>query len=219
MLTQADHDHLNCPACGGSGHIEDATYAAVRNLLAERRRCISVEGWTPEHDDEHGPAILAEAAGCYAYWSADGERLPNMVPHEWPLDDDWWKPGKQYRMLEKAGQLILAAMECLDRAAGATSGIAEAKTAATPQAPQESAGVAPLTDEWVAQAVEALSAAHGALIKAAAGVVNLRTWGGAMTAHESGQCDEALRLLAIGIAESPAIAKVKAALAAAKDKP
>lgn len=49
----ADYAHLDCPACGGSGHVGDTRAGAFRDVLAERRRQIEVEGWTPEHDDEH----------------------------------------------------------------------------------------------------------------------------------------------------------------------
>ncbi|HBZ9867442.1 TPA: hypothetical protein MND73_004376 [Salmonella enterica subsp. houtenae] len=39
---------------------------AVCDVIAERYRQQSVEGWTSEHDDEHGDGELALAASCYA---------------------------------------------------------------------------------------------------------------------------------------------------------
>ena len=59
--------------CGGlprpEGISRDPTQA-VLDVLAERRRKIEVEGWTPEHDDEHSAHELAEAAACYCLSSA-----------------------------------------------------------------------------------------------------------------------------------------------------
>ncbi|STB30253.1 hypothetical protein [Citrobacter koseri] len=38
---------------------------AILDVIAERQRQQSVEGWTPEHDDEHCNGELAMAAVCY----------------------------------------------------------------------------------------------------------------------------------------------------------
>ena len=35
-------------------------------IAEERQRQISVEGWTPQHDDTHTDNSLAKAAACYA---------------------------------------------------------------------------------------------------------------------------------------------------------
>lgn len=90
---------------------------AARDVLAERQRQISVEGWTPEHDDfgADGPA-LAVAAGCYALFT---DAYPNYgePPPQWLWAASWWKPSTPRRDLVKAGALILAEIERLDRAA------------------------------------------------------------------------------------------------------
>ncbi|MEG2267851.1 MAG: DUF550 domain-containing protein, partial [Acinetobacter sp.] len=39
--------------------------SAANDIIAERQRQISEEGWTPEHDDEHDKGELAMAAVCY----------------------------------------------------------------------------------------------------------------------------------------------------------
>jgi hypothetical protein len=40
---------------------------AIDDVIAERQRQMSVEGWTREHDDrEHGSGELARAAAAYA---------------------------------------------------------------------------------------------------------------------------------------------------------
>lgn len=108
----ADYAHLDCPACGGSGHVGDTRAGAFRDVLAERRRQIEAEGWTPEHDGLHSTQELAFAAACYA--TADAGDPPPAV---WPWHLSWWKPADRRRNLEKAGALILAEIERLDRAA------------------------------------------------------------------------------------------------------
>lgn len=85
---------------------------AVLDVLAERRRQIETEGWTPEHDDEHSTQELAFAASCYA--TADEGDQPPAV---WPFHLSWWKPTDRRSNLEKAGALILAEIERLDRMA------------------------------------------------------------------------------------------------------
>lgn len=86
---------------------------AARDILTERQRQISAEGWTPAHDDQHGDGSLASAAACYAMAGA----YRNYEPREhWRWNDSWWKPSSDPRRnLEKAGALILAEMERIDR--------------------------------------------------------------------------------------------------------
>lgn len=82
---------------------------AIEAIAAERQRQIEVEGWTPEHDDDHNNGELADAAACYAR----GRCMSSV----WPWDDNWWKPGSgRRRQLVKAGALIVAEIERLDRA-------------------------------------------------------------------------------------------------------
>jgi hypothetical protein len=90
--------------------------AALADIAAERRRQIKQEGWTPEHDDKYRPYVLSGAAGCYAmhtlaYPAGD-------PPPAWPFAASWWKPSADTRRnLMKAGALIAAEIERLDRAA------------------------------------------------------------------------------------------------------
>ena len=85
---------------------------AVLDVLAERRRQVEAEGWTPEHDDEHGAGEMAAAAACYALNAAG---CGCEVARNWPWDGSWWKPTTSRRDLVKAGALILAEIERLDR--------------------------------------------------------------------------------------------------------
>lgn len=84
--------------------------AALRDVAAERLRQISKEGWSHEHDDGHPDGELEQAAACYSIGTyVIGGQLV------WPWEMKWWKPGERRRMLVKAGALILAAIERLDR--------------------------------------------------------------------------------------------------------
>lgn len=95
-------------------------------VLAERRRQVSVEGWTPEHDDSHKNGDLALAAACYASnaasWLRHGQTMPHVKYRDlspgsrWPWQAKWWKPTNERRDLVKAAALILAEIERLDRA-------------------------------------------------------------------------------------------------------
>ncbi|UXE40011.1 hypothetical protein [Raoultella ornithinolytica] len=101
--------------------------AAAADVLAERKRQVSVEGWTPSHDDTHKNNEMAFAASCYAFhaaaatWDLEDDGIPydsHPVPKQWPWDPSWWKPTDARRDLVKAGALILAEIERIDRADG-----------------------------------------------------------------------------------------------------
>lgn len=89
------------------------------DVQAERRRQITAEGWTPEHDDAHSHGQMARASACYAL---AGSSAPNdgtaalLVSLAWPWDEQWWKPSTARRDLVKACALALAEIERLDRA-------------------------------------------------------------------------------------------------------
>lgn len=92
---------------------------AVFDVLAERRRQVEGEGWTPAHDDAHDWGELAGAASAYALHAAC-ELHPMADPLEappasWTFDLAWWKPGSIRQALVKAAALIIAEIERLDR--------------------------------------------------------------------------------------------------------
>lgn len=89
---------------------------AILDVIAERQRQQSVEGWTPEHDDEHCNGELAMAAVCYINETGTVNRNGGK-PWGWPWDASWWKPNARRRNLVKAGALILAEIERIDRTA------------------------------------------------------------------------------------------------------
>lgn len=94
---------------------------AILDVIAERQRQQSVEGWTPEHDDEHCNEELAMAAVCYINETGTVNRNGGK-PWGWPWEASWWKPKGRRRNLVKAGALILAEIERIDRAAGIGEG-------------------------------------------------------------------------------------------------
>lgn len=98
---------------------------AELDVAAERQRQINSEGWDTEHDDEHDGGDLACAAAAYALCAGDvlnpqsqgdGEYITDP-PVMWPWSGAWWKPKDARRNLVKAGALILAEIERMDRAA------------------------------------------------------------------------------------------------------
>ncbi|SXD15116.1 hypothetical protein [Klebsiella quasipneumoniae] len=109
MLTPNDSD--------AAGLESRTVTAAAADVLAERKRQVSAEGWTPGHDDEYEHGELADAAGCYAL-SSELFDCAGEPPRPWPWPEEWWKPTNRRRDLVKAGALILAEIERLDRASG-----------------------------------------------------------------------------------------------------
>ena len=109
--------------------------SAIDDIAAERARQISEEGWSPQHDDEHSHGEMAMAAACYAAGRPIrceqirpcGCRSVGECPHQafgptewrsaWPWDKRWWKPKDRRRDLIRAGALIVAEIERLDRRA------------------------------------------------------------------------------------------------------
>lgn len=73
-------------------------------IAAERERQVSVEGWTPEHDDMHAHGELATAA--VGYITGDSDKFPIS----WPF-----KSTTPVRDLTKAGALIAAEIDRLNR--------------------------------------------------------------------------------------------------------
>lgn len=94
----------------------------IEAIAAERQRQIEQEGWTAEHDDKHNGGELAKAACCYAWASAQSDRLREAsrgTPPVWPpkWSGEWWKPKDRRSDLVRAGALIAAEIDRLDRAA------------------------------------------------------------------------------------------------------
>lgn len=121
---------LSSPDHADAGKVEGDGGAAARDVLAERRRQIEAEGWDHYHDDANERAELAQAAACYALSGTPADEAvfihgrwedPRDLfwPHGWSRE--WWKPTNRRRDLVKAGALILAEIERIDRLPSAPS--------------------------------------------------------------------------------------------------
>lgn len=91
---------------------------ALEDIAAERERQKNEEWFTEENDDLHVDGELAKAAACYAAPEITKSADPTLLK-VWPWDVSWWKPTPKNirRRLVKAGALIVAEIERLDRAA------------------------------------------------------------------------------------------------------
>lgn len=106
--------------------------SGIEAIAAERQRQIEKEGWTLEHDDEHTDGSLAAAAACYAYpikiildvlsttiepSNPENDEYLAQIPVGWPesWDCQWWKPKSYRENLVRAGALIAAEIDRLDR--------------------------------------------------------------------------------------------------------
>lgn len=90
----------------------------IELIAAERKRQIEVEGWTPEHDDQHNCRELALAAVAYIehYLAPDCPSPPWTYPVNW--DRKWWKPSPDpQRDIVKACALLAAELDRLQRKA------------------------------------------------------------------------------------------------------
>lgn len=101
---------------------------AVQDVLAERRAQVQSKGYDASHDDEHVNDEIAAYAALYAMpegardWDASMQGYAETLG-EALLPNDWTMPdfGDDRRVqLVKAGALILAEIERLDRAAART---------------------------------------------------------------------------------------------------
>lgn len=116
LMTVAQHNRIVSQLAGGdSVSVPSELSAAATDVLAERQRQITAEGWTTEHDDRNASCELAAAAATYATCT-EPEQLQICGAAAWPWRRGWWKPTTYRRNLIKAGALILAEIERLDRA-------------------------------------------------------------------------------------------------------
>lgn len=112
--------------------METGTRAAL-DVIAERHRHITGEGFTCAHDDAHRTGEMALAAVAYIMTANAAIRLvseghdretietrmaapANTPPRFWPWSKASWKPAGIRCALVKAGALIIAEIERIDRA-------------------------------------------------------------------------------------------------------
>ncbi len=83
----------------------------LRHIADERAKQLEKYNWDAENDDQYTYGSLIHAAICYAaegYFTKDLDIV-------WPWEDAWWKPGDKIANLSKAGALIAAEIDRLER--------------------------------------------------------------------------------------------------------
>jgi len=113
---------VNCENIEAAMKADLASYPTpgAQDVIAERQRQMSVEGWTPEHDAQHKRHELTNAAICYAANATFTNRLThNERPLTWPetWDMRFWKPKSPRQDLVRAAALIIAEIDRMDSAA------------------------------------------------------------------------------------------------------
>jgi len=97
---------------------------AITDILDERERQKSQEGYKNEHDDLYEQNELSRAAGSYANYAANCSSLheshPSLyqrqvAPDNWPFDKVYWKPKSPRQDLVRAAALLIAEIERIDR--------------------------------------------------------------------------------------------------------
>lgn len=88
----------------------------IDKISYERQRQIEVEGYTAEHDDGH-LASLGMAAQAYVRHAVGLEYGVDLTAEEcgWPWAEQYWKPKTEEEDLIRAGALIAAALDALER--------------------------------------------------------------------------------------------------------
>ncbi|MPM33549.1 hypothetical protein SDC9_80125 [bioreactor metagenome] len=107
---------------------------ASMDVIKERQRQVSEEGFSVEHDDKYFNEELSMAAACYALTDEARDciiSVENLCLKQyekgllkefiWPFNKEWWKPSPNNRRREliKAAALLIAEIERLDRKAEA----------------------------------------------------------------------------------------------------
>ena len=97
--------------------------SGTQRIVNERVRQTQVEKFTDAADDHYVDNELLRAAKCYldyAQWQylcprRAADEFPRNRLLAWPWDTSWWKPVNSIRALEKAGALIAAEIDRLER--------------------------------------------------------------------------------------------------------
>jgi len=86
--------------------------SGIKKIEQERNRQINEEGFDSIHDNQYKHNELESAAFEYLRHTIYG----TGKGHTWPWPDSWWKPSdNKIRNLEKAGALIAASIDRIER--------------------------------------------------------------------------------------------------------
>jgi hypothetical protein len=101
----------------------ELTTKAAYDVLSERERQITAEGYLPSRDDGYVNQELAKAGAIYAMssFSPDVLREP-IFPDYWPWKNGEFKPGTAREDLVKSAALLIAEIERMDRKTGGPKG-------------------------------------------------------------------------------------------------
>lgn len=135
-MTDELPDPEQCPDCGDYGCVDPVNgcyfaggsepISGAQQIADERARQKGTEGYESAHDDTHTDGAIAFAAVAYAlpddrrkhasFAANCGDELKD-VPFLWPWEIADWKPtpGNRVRELVKAGALIAAEIDRLQR--------------------------------------------------------------------------------------------------------
>jgi hypothetical protein len=83
-------------------------------IAVERQRQINREGYDYGHDDAHSEGELLAAAACYLTPPV-GSGWGPTPPLSWPWEPEAWKPKDRISDLVRAGALIAAEIDRLQR--------------------------------------------------------------------------------------------------------
>ena len=93
--------------------------SGTERIAIERQRQLEVEGWSADHDDAHSEDEMALAAWCYIDAVINAPPFLTRPPSDWPWAAGDWKPSDDpIRNLVKAGALIAAEIDRLERSNG-----------------------------------------------------------------------------------------------------
>lgn len=93
----------------------EKTTTGIELIAAERQRQIASEGWSPFHDDTHTHGQLAVSAARYAVAHTKLTAVKRTLGQAWRWQSCWWKPKDPIRNLVRAGALIAAEIDRLQR--------------------------------------------------------------------------------------------------------
>ena len=100
----------------------------IELIADERKRQFYEEGFGERHDAYNVPGNLALAGACYALngatmcmhgreLSVEDYKKLSSPGYRWPFAEKWWKPTNHIRDLVKAGALIAAEIDRMQRVA------------------------------------------------------------------------------------------------------
>ena len=93
---------------------DTAKIPAIIDVVKERQRQQTAEGYDAGHDDRYTDDELPRAALAYLSWSLDPD-ADHRPPYFWPWSNESWKPKGHRSNLVRAAALIVAEIERLDR--------------------------------------------------------------------------------------------------------